>query len=60
MRKLVSIIVPVYNEEESLLVFHDSVTQVIDTLSNYDWEILYINDGSTDQTQAIIQQLFKR
>lgn len=60
MRKLVSIIVPVYNEEESLLVFHDSVTQVIDTLSNYDWEILYINDGSTDQTQAIIQQLFEK
>ena len=60
MRKLVSIIVPVYNEEESLLVFHDSVTQVIDTLSNYDWEILYINDGSTDQTQTIIQQLFEK
>lgn len=56
-RKLVSIIVPAYNEEASLLPFHEAVSQVADGLPQYDFELLYVNDGSTDATQAILQQL---
>ena len=56
-RKLVSIIVPAYNEEASLPAFHAAVSQVADGLPQYDFELLYVNDGSTDATQAILQQL---
>lgn len=56
-RKLVSIIVPAYNEEASLLPFHEAVSHVADGLPQYDFELLYVNDGSTDATQDILQQL---
>ena len=57
MKKKVSIIVPAYNEEASLQALYESVCQLADTLSAYDVELLFINDGSTDTTQDIITSL---
>ena len=57
MNKKVSIIVPAYNEEASLQALYESVCQLADTLSAYDVELLFINDGSTDTTQDIITSL---
>lgn len=59
MKKLVSIIIPTYNEEASLPFFHKAISEVIQSLIEYDWEILYINDGSNDNTQHIIEDLSK-
>ena len=59
-QKLISIIVPAYNEEEVLELFHDRISEVLETLSTYAWEIIFINDGSTDATQAKIDALQKR
>ena len=56
-RKIVSIIVPAYNEEASLKAFHVAMSQVADSLSQYDFELLFINDGSTDRTQDILNEL---
>jgi len=58
-RLLVSIILPAYNEEALL---HDHVVQIcayLNSLSNstYRWEILIVNDGSSDDTGAIANQL---
>lgn len=55
--KKVSIIVPAYNEEASLQPFYESVSQVMDTLKGYAFELLFINDGSSDHTQAIMERL---
>lgn len=55
--KTISIIVPAYNEEQSLEVFHKTATKVLQQLSAYAYEILYINDGSTDKTQELIERL---
>lgn len=52
----VDIVVPVYNEEEMLPVFHQMLRQVIDGLP-YAFTILYVNDGSTDGTQQALEQL---
>ncbi len=53
---LVAIVVPVYNEEEAIGPFHDSLVQVLESLPHR-FHILYINDGSTDRTQAILEHL---
>lgn len=52
----VDVVVPVYNEEEALPVFH---RQLVDTLAPlpYTFSIWYVNDGSSDGTQAVLEGL---
>lgn len=52
----ISIIVPCYNEEEALPLFHEEATRVLDGIG-LDYEILLINDGSKDQTLRAIKEL---
>lgn len=47
---LVSVIVPVFNEEEVLHAFHQRLCGVLSSVRKVQWEILYVNDGSTDRT----------
>ena len=56
-KKLVSVIVPAYNEEESIPAFYDCIVKVFDELSDYDFELLFVNDGSVDKTQVILERL---
>ncbi len=53
---LISIVVPAYNEQDVLPEFHKRLTEKIDPLP-YNFEIIYINDGSIDNTLAVIQTL---
>jgi len=55
-RQLISIVVPAFNEEAVLPQFHQTITQVLSELP-FDFEIVYINDGSSDNTLSIIKQL---
>ena len=57
MRKKVSIIVPSYNEEASLPALYDSLCSMMSAQEGYDFELLFVNDGSHDGTQAIIEEL---
>jgi dolichol-phosphate mannosyltransferase len=50
----VDIIIPIYNEEESLPALHHQLCEVIGQLP-FDFKIWYVNDGSSDGTQKIIQ-----
>jgi glycosyltransferase involved in cell wall biosynthesis len=38
------------NEEENVLPFYEAVKSVTDSLSEFDWEIIFVDDGSTDAT----------
>ena len=58
MEKL-SIIVPCYNERESLPLFYNSLTSVL-IKSEYKYEILFVDDGSTDDTLSILKSLTER
>ena len=54
MKKL-SVIVPCYNEEAVLGAFYDEITRVADLCTAYEFELLFVNDGSRDSTQNIIE-----
>ena len=56
-RYTISILVPCYNEESALRLFYERTTAVIDQLSEYDFEILFVNDGSQDCTLSIMKEL---
>jgi glycosyltransferase involved in cell wall biosynthesis len=43
-----SIVIPVYNESENLPILHESIHQAMDTLAGSGWEIVFVDDGSTD------------
>jgi polyisoprenyl-phosphate glycosyltransferase len=55
MQKL-SIIVSVYNEEESLPHFYKTLKQVVSSLS-FDTEIIFVNDGSSDQSLGVLREI---
>ncbi|MBD1381373.1 glycosyltransferase family 2 protein [Metabacillus arenae] len=55
--KLITILVPAYNEEEVLPQFYERVTSVIDAIEDYDFELLFVNDGSSDTTLMKIKNL---
>jgi glycosyltransferase involved in cell wall biosynthesis len=58
MKKRVSILVPCFNEEDSLSLFYKETKKVMDTLSQYDWELLFVNDGSKDETLSVIKKIY--
>ncbi len=56
-QKIVTILVPCFNEEAGLAYFHQEVSAVIDDIKGYDFEFLFIDDGSRDGTVAVMQSL---
>lgn len=52
-----SVIVPVYNEQEVLEIFHHTLDEVIASMESESVEVLYINDGSKDDSWRVIQSL---
>ncbi len=58
-KELISIIVPCYNEQEVIDLCHEKIAQTINTLP-YDFEIIYVNDGSKDATQEHLEALHKK
>ena len=55
-----SIVVPLYNEGENITLLNDEILKVVDTLKNvnsYNFEIIYVDDGSIDDTFKIISNL---
>ena len=50
----ISIIVPCYNEEESIPLFYQEAVRVEKQMSNFEFEIIFVNDGSSDRTMEVI------
>lgn len=53
----ISIIVPCYNEQESLPLFYKEMSKVMDNMKNIEFELMFINDGSRDNTLDILRKL---
>lgn len=56
-RQTVSILVPCYNEEAVLEEFYSRTSAVIEGIKDYDFEIIFVNDGSSDRTPEIMRAL---
>ena len=53
---MVSVVVPIYNEEELILRFHEAVANALEPVG-IDWEVVYVNDGSTDSSLELLKGL---
>ncbi len=59
MAKKIGIIVPCYNEEESLPLFYKEMNRVIKQM-DVDYELLFVNDGSKDNTLNLLKEMAKK
>ena len=55
--KKITILVPCYNEEKSLPLLYPELKSLMDSQAKYDWEVLFVNDGSKDNTLNLIKAL---
>jgi dolichol-phosphate mannosyltransferase len=53
---MISVVVPIYNEEELVVKFHEAVANVMDGVES-DWEVVYVNDGSKDSSLDLLKGL---
>lgn len=53
---MVSVVVPIYNEEELIVRFHEAVAGALTGVVD-DWEVVYVNDGSTDSSLDLLKGL---
>ena len=54
---IISIVVPCYNEEEALPLFYQEATRVAGEMSGIDFEFVFIDDGSRDNTLSVLRRL---
>ena len=52
----ISVVVPCYNEEKSLPFFYDEMKKVMKKMSNSEFELIFVNDGSKDKTIDVIKE----
>ena len=57
MSKKISLVVSVYNEEKALQRFYDEAVKVAESLLSWSYEIIFVNDGSTDGSLSILEKL---
>lgn len=54
---LISVLIPCFNEEKSIPLLYERLLNVTDSLQDFDWEFIFINDGSQDNTLNVIKNL---
>ena len=57
--KKITILVPCYNEQDSLPALKEALQSLMNQLPSYQWEVLLVNDGSRDNTISIIKEIRK-
>ena len=56
----ISVIVPCYNEEESIPLFYDTINKIINKMKDVSFELIFVDDGSSDKTINVIKDLSKK
>jgi polyisoprenyl-phosphate glycosyltransferase len=57
---IISVVIPCYNEQEVLLHCHARLVDVFDANAESEYELIYVNDGSTDRTEEVLRYLHER
>lgn len=55
-KSMISIIIPIFNEEENLPILHQKVSEAMELVGR-EWELILINDGSSDNSAAVLDEL---
>lgn len=56
-KELITVIVPCYNEQESVELFYQEIDTVMKVMSEQDFELIFVDDGSKDSTLSIVKSL---
>ncbi len=59
MSKKISLIIPCYNEEEAIPIFYEEMKKVMEKMPHQEFELIFIDDGSKDNTLKIIRDYSK-
>src|SRR5262245_19091725 len=58
-RKLISVVIPIYNEEANIRRAYTEVCKVFDAMNRYDFEILFTDNHSNDRTPQLLAEIAK-
>jgi glycosyltransferase involved in cell wall biosynthesis len=58
-KEIISVIIPVFNEEENILPLYERLTSVLERVGK-DYEVIFIDDGSSDETLSILKPICKK
>ncbi len=58
--KKITIIIPIYNEEECLPILYERMKRLMEDIKKYEFEILFVNDGSRDRTLTILKEIAEK
>jgi glycosyltransferase involved in cell wall biosynthesis len=53
---MLSVVVPIYNEEENIPAFHTAIRSVMESMEEH-WEVIYVNDGSRDKSLSLLVEI---
>ena len=59
-KKKISVMVPCYNEEENVVPISEAIIGELKKLKSYDYELMFIDNCSTDNTRELIRELCKK
>lgn len=54
---MISVVVPCYNEESTLGILYEKLNKVVKGMSEYNFEYVFVNDGSKDKTLSILKEM---
>ncbi|MDF2942529.1 MAG: hypothetical protein K0S01_1387 [Herbinix sp.] len=57
MSEKLSVVIPCYNEQDAIPIFYEEIIKVAIDLKELEWEFVFVNDGSKDNTLAIMKKL---
>lgn len=59
-KQLISIVIPCYNEEQTLPIIYEELGKVVAGMQEYEFEYLFVNDGSKDKTLCLLKELAEK
>lgn len=60
-KKRVSVLIPCYNEQENVVPMSEAITKLFETeLRQYDWELLFIDNDSSDNTRPLLREICRK
>lgn len=56
-KPLISVVIPSYNDEPIIKPFYTAIVETLESQTDYDFELIYVDDGSSDKSQATLAEL---